>query len=116
MEDIRKTIQGKLETLGLPVFYGTADKVDDWNYIVFRRLNISGLKDKLAKTEYFQVFVISENAAEPEIDEKVISAMLEIPGMKVAGGEAEFDYTKKGNTNMNVEIVGISFCKARSKR
>lgn len=114
MTDIRDTIREKLLTLGKPVFYGTAEKRNSWDYIVFRRSRNSGLKDKRTKTEYFTVFACAENYLDVDIDDKIKSVMLEIPGMRVCD-DAEFDYTKKNGTDLNIEFVGLTFYRAVSK-
>lgn len=116
MTDILKTIKDKLQTLSPHVYYGTAEQLKEWNYIVFLRDHISGLEDKLKMSVYYRVGVVSEGYIEPGTALRVLEAMTSIPGMKIASEQVSFSYIKKPNTNTVVEVMELMFVKAESRQ
>lgn len=101
------------------VLYGTAHQHDNtkpWNYIVFN-------KDRLKKggtsltdlTYYWNVAIVHEEYIPEGLEEKIIDKLLEIKGLRLADGDMSFEYMTKGESNMVVELLMITFVKTKKR-
>lgn len=108
-------IKNKLLELDPNVYYGLADKQNEWNYIVFARHRTKLSENNTGKTEYYSVAVVRENYVEEEILDNLIDKMRKIPGIRIAKEDAGYSCIKKPNTNMVVEIMEVTFCRAVKK-
>ena len=112
-------IQSKLLELDQNVFYGAADnslRETLWNYIVFNRKPTKISVNQTSYTYYFSVNIIRENYIPEGLDLEVIKKMKEVPGMKLAGTDMEYNYIKKPNTNTVVEMLSIDFIKTEKRQ
>lgn len=89
--------------------------VKKWNYFVFNRTLIKKAgTTKGDFNEYYAVNIIHEDFIPDGYVYDVIKKMLEIKGLKLSVNDSiTFNYTKKGNTDVVVEIATIVFTKAR---
>lgn len=111
-----KEIEQKLQEIDPLVYYGAAWKHDNttlWNYIVFNRTNIKHSTNKTADSDYFDVHIVRENYVPEGFDVVVIDKLKELAGVRLAGTDTSFNYDRKPNTNTVVEIMTISFVRAR---
>ena len=85
-----------------------------WNYFVFNRVNVKTAgKAKGDFNEYYAVHIVHEDFIPEGYIYKVIQKVLEIKGIKLAINEdISFNYARKGNTDVVVEIATIVFTKA----
>ena len=112
---ILETIKEKLQEVDPNVFYGMVDPVmreTVWDYIVFNRKITKPGSDRTGYSHYFTVNIVRENFIPEGFDLTVIEKMREIPGMKLAGTDMEYNYTAKPNTNTVVEMFSIDFVRA----
>lgn len=109
-------IERQLKTLDDNVYYGLADKENDWNYIVFCRNNTAISTNKTGKTRYYSVAVVREGYVDENMEERLIKAMEEIPGMKVSHESIGYAYMKKPNTNLVIEIMEMVFYKSEKTK
>lgn len=115
---ILNKIQDKLLEIDPNVFYGAVDnsvKETLWNYIVFNRKPTKINPNQTSYTYYFSVNIVRENYVPEGLDLEVIQKMKEIPGIKLAGNDMEYNYIKKPNTNIVVEMLSIDFVKAEKR-
>lgn len=118
MNLILNDIKTALETVDPNVYYGMAGTLQDadlWDYIVFSRNALTTTGQKTGYGERFQVAIVREEFIPNETVDGVIDAMLSIDGMRLAGGEFSFQYTKKPNTNTVIELLVLSFMKPRKR-
>lgn len=109
---ILETIKNKLLEVDPNVFYGMVDKSmreSVWDYIVFNRKPTKPGANRTGYSYYFSVNIVRENFIPEGLDLTVISKMLEIDGMRLAGTDMEYNYTEKPNTNVVVEMLSIDF-------
>lgn len=112
---ILETIKEKLQEVDQNVFYGMVDPImreTVWDYIVFNRKITKPGNERTCYGHYFTVNIVRENFIPEGLDLTVIDKMREIPGMKLAGTDMEYNYTAKPNTNIVVEMLSIDFVKA----
>ena len=112
---ILNDIRDKLLEIDPRVFYGMVDnsvQETDWDYIVFNRKPTKIGANRTGYSYYFTVSIIRENFIPEGLDLTVIAKMLEIPGMRLAGNDMEYNYAAKPNTNAMVEMLSIDFVKA----
>lgn len=85
-----------------------------WNYFVFNRVNVKTAgKAKGDFNEYYAVHIVHEDFIPEGYIYKVIQKVLEIKGIKLAiNDDISFNYARKGNTDVVVEIATIVFTKA----
>lgn len=104
-------IEAALKTLGMPVFYGMQGigEAEEWNYIVFSRPKVSRSQSKHSKTKYFTVAVVCEGFVPDDFDDEVEAAMRAVPGVRLASDDIEFDYVRKPNTGVVVELMAMRF-------
>lgn len=111
-------IKEKLKGLNPNVFYGLAKvDVEEWNYIVFGRKshNVSEKNNRDA-VEYYFVAIVNEEYIPEETAASVIETMTSIPGMRVTPGTHDYNYAKKGGTDMTVEVLELEFYRAKRGR
>lgn len=109
-------IQDKLEELDNNVFYGVVDprmKEALWNYIVFNRTRLKSSANKTGYSDHFDVHIIRENFIPEGFDTEVIAKILEIDGVRLASEDGIYNYVQKNNTNIVVEMLTLSFVRAR---
>lgn len=114
LQAIETTLREVLE----PVFYGSADDVSNsalWNYIVFFRDRRSQNQNHTSITDYYTVGIVHENWVPDEMIEKVIEKLEALPGIRIAGTDVDFNYTRKPGTNAVVEIATLTFSRARKR-
>lgn len=118
-ENLKKIIYESLLKIDSNTFYGLAPQkfireANKLDYIVygsagFSKAGTSG-KDLV---DYFSVSVIREDFVPEEIKQKVISEMIALPGIRLADKDANVNYLCKGSTDVLIEILTITFSKAR---
>lgn len=113
---ILEDIEAKLQEIDPNVFYGMVDPKmteTEWNYIVFNRTNIKHNPNKTSDSDYFDVHIIRENYIPDGIEAEVIKKLTDLNGVRLAGTDSAFQYVQKPNTNIVVEMLTISFVRAR---
>ena len=113
---ILNEIYEKLSTLNSNVWYGMSEEVtnlDTLDYIVFFRDYTTYYQEKKSFSDYYTIAIVKENYIEEDYFLQVIEKMEEIKGMKVTNDNINYDYTKKPNTDVIIEIATINFVKAR---
>lgn len=114
---ILSDIEARLKKLDDRVCYGVIDnsvkKSPVWDCIVFGRSNIKYPSNKISASDYFDVLIIRENYIPDGFDTEVIQALTSLDGVKLAGDTATFDYIQKPNTDTVIEMLTISFVRAR---
>lgn len=111
---IRDDIKTKLLEIDENVYYGMIGDnidIDEWNYIVFGKQKMKKADNGVDLVDYYVVTVVRENYIPDDVVTTVIAKMTEIPGMRLANSECEYEYTMKGNTNLVVEVLPIYFAK-----
>lgn len=109
-------VQNKLEKFDEHVFYGV---VDDrmremlWNYIVFNRTRLKSSANKTGYGDYFDVHIVRENFIPEGLDTDIIAKVLEIDGVRLCSDDGVYNYVRKNNTGNVVEMLTLSFVRAR---
>lgn len=84
-----------------------------WNYIVFRRYRTRcDGTSRRDFNDYYTVSLVHEDYIPDGYVSYVIDKMKEIKGLKLADEDIPYDYTRKGGTDVIVEIATIVFTKA----
>lgn len=92
------------------VFYGLINKeLEEWDYIVFSRGVVTPTRTGYSRT--FQVAVVEENYITENYEKTVIEKVTELAGLH-ATGDIEFQYVRKPNTDIVIEIMIINFVQA----
>lgn len=116
---ILNEIKDKLEAIDPIVFYGAVKRKKmqnkPWNYIVFSRDVLKSNPNKTGFSDVYMVSIVREEFIPEGLAEEIIEKMSEIKGMKHAGTDAEYNYMVKPNTDDVVEMLTISFVRARKK-
>lgn len=115
---ILEVIEEKLKEIDPLVFYGKVDEneiTDGWNYTVFMRKSLSIGAQKREYSDRFTVAIIRENFIPEGLDISIVEKMCEIPGMRIASADCQYNYTQKPNTNTVVEILTMEFVRARKR-
>ena len=110
-------IEAKLQEIDPNVDYGVVSnsrKETAWNYIVFNRTGVKYSDQKTAASDTFDVHIIRENYIPEGLDTEVVTKLCALPGVRVSG-EAVFTYTQKPSTDIVVEMLTISFVRARKR-
>lgn len=97
------------------VKYGavTAGESDIKNYIVFnRRVTSRSGTSKTDFNKYYEVHLVHEDFIPEDCEFTLINKILEIPGLKLANDDIEYDYAIKSKTKTVVEIATITFTQA----
>lgn len=111
-------IEAKLKEISDVVYYGSADDKDNlplWNYIVFFRDTVRRGANNTGFTDYFTVAIVQENWIPDEMIEETITKLEALPGVRLAGQDIDYNYTRKPGTNAVVEIATIPFSRARKR-
>lgn len=118
-ETLKQMIYEKLQKIDENVFYGLATQeflsnAKELNYIVYGSDGfIKSSTSKIDLIDYFSVAIIRENFILDETRQSVIKKILEIPGIRLADDKAQNSYVRKGNTDILLEILVITFAKSR---
>ena len=111
-------IKQKLLEVSDVVFYGQADEIAPnvlWNYVVFWRGGMNRNENNTGYTHSYKVAIVNEEWVPEELIDSVIEKMESIPGMRLSRENVSFEYTRKPSTNAVLEIVILSFSRARKK-
>lgn len=110
-------IKQKLTEINKAVYYGMADDEEYeniWDYIVFNRGKARIGDNRTTYTDVYEIHVVCENFVPEGKDLEVIKKVLEIKGMRLSESEGiAYDYVKKPSTNTVVEMMTITFVRAR---
>lgn len=110
-------VKTKLEEVDPNVHYGMMAKdpeeVPVWDYIVFNRTKLRQGQDKNSLGDLFEVHIVRENFIPEDLDKEVIAKMREIPGVRPTSDDGNYDYTKKPGTDTVVEMLTLTFVRAR---
>lgn len=109
-------IETALKSVYPRVFYGTAAKIarnEPWNYIVFGREAADLSPNLTSLTTTYVVAYVHEDYTPEDAEERIISAMCAIPGVKPSGEGAIYEYQTKPGTTDVVEMLAIRFKCAR---
>lgn len=116
---LRDKINEILLTIDSNVYYGMIPdtmEIEDWNYLVFGKQKIKkGGTSGIDLTDYYVVTIVREDFIPDDLVFEVIDKITSIPGIRLADGESEYEYTTKGNTNLVVEILPIYFTKTMKR-
>ena len=113
-----QAIESALKEVMEPVFYGSADDVSNsalWNYIVFFRDRRARNQNNTGFTDYYTVGIVHENWVPDEMLDAVIEKLEELPGMRIANTDVNFNYTRKPGTNAVIEVATLTFSRARKR-
>lgn len=101
------------------VLYGTAHQHENtlpWNYIVFNKEKFKkGGTSGTDLTYYWNVAIVHEEYIPEGLEEAVIDKILEIKGLRLADGDMPVEYLTKGDSNMVIELLQISFVKTKKR-
>lgn len=114
--EILDEIYTKLKTLNDNVWYGMTEDItnlDELDYLVFFRDYTTYYQEKKSFSDYYTVAIVKENYIPVDYFLQVVEVMESITGMKVSNDNINYDYTKKPNTDVTIEIATINFVKAR---
>lgn len=115
-------VKDVLEKFDKFVFYGLTppvirdedgEEVDEWNYTVFNRTKLKNSTNKTSYTDAFDVHIVREEFIPEGTDVELIEKLTAIPGVRLAGDDGVFDYALKPGTNHVVEMLTLSFVRAR---
>ena len=118
LNDIKKV----LESIDPIVFYGLTPsriydaqhrEVNTWDYIVFNRTKLKSSAQKTSYVDAFEVHIVREEFIPEGIDIEVIEKLTALPGVKLASEDGVYDYTMKPGTSHVVEMLTLSFTRAR---
>ena len=87
--------------------------LDELDYLVFFRDYTTYYQEKKSFSDYYTVAIVKENYIPVDYFLQVVEVMESITGMKVSNDNINYDYTKKPNTDVTIEIATINFVKAR---
>lgn len=113
---ILSDIEEKLLEIDPRVYYGMVDgntKESAWDYIVFNRTTVKHSANKTSASDCFDVNIIRENYIPDGLEDEVIAKLRELPGVRLAGSDSVFNYVRKPSTNTVIEMLTISFVRAR---
>lgn len=95
------------------IYYGVCtEKLKDWNYIVFNRVR-TGRRENASYNEYYDINIVCEDFVPDGMEMDIIKAIRETTMMRLADNDIEYNYVRKPNTEVAVEICTIHFVKAR---
>ena len=114
LDGILESINDALEEFKLPVYYGISfcKPNDEWNYFVFNRDNINKSGKSVTDFNYkYQVHIIQENFIPEGFEMEVIKKITEKTRLKLVDQPHQFNYVRKNNTDMVVEMLTLEFTK-----
>lgn len=110
-------IKQKLTEVDPLVFYGLMHEdsrdLPAWDYIVFNRTKLKNSANKTSFSDYFEVHIVRENFVPDGLGDAVVAKLQEIPGVKLTGDDGVYDYTVKASTDTVVEMLTLTFVRAR---
>lgn len=115
-------VREALEKIDPIVFYGltpptlydeNGEEVDEWNYIVYNRTKLKSSNNKTSYSDAFEVHIVREEYIPEGIDVEVIEKLTALPGVKLASEDGVYDYTMKPGTDHVVEMLTLTFTRAR---
>lgn len=114
---MRNKIQEKLNEIDPHIYYGMVPdivEIDKWNYFVFgqQRMKKSGSSSH-DLNGYWYVVIVREDFIPDDLVKNVITKLTEIPGLRLADGDFQYEYITKGGTNIVVEMVMLTFTKMK---
>lgn len=118
LDDVKKA----LKEIDPMVFYGLVpsrlvdekgEEVDTWDYIVFNRAKLKHNSNKTSFGDGFEVHIVREEYVPEGTDTDVIAKLTALPGVKLADEDGTYDYMMKPNTDMVVEMLTLTFTRAR---
>lgn len=116
---MRDKIKEKLLEIDSNIHYGIIPdqlRIEEWNYFVFGQEKIRKKStDSKDLNGYWYVTIVREDYIPDDVVFEVIDKLEEIPGLRLAEGDCEYEYVTKGNTNLVVEILKINFTKTKKR-
>lgn len=119
LERIRATLEGLLADEQVPmkaVGYGgtTVKEYECWNYFVFNRIKrTKNNKSRMDRQTFYEVHIVHEDFIPEGYIDRVIEALEaeSDPGTKLrqTDDDVVFNYTRKGKTDLVVEIATVTF-------
>lgn len=113
---ILNEIKDVLSTFDENVYYGSNAKHDEdspWDYIVFGRERLRASGNKTGLADVFDVLISREEFIEDGLPERVIDALVAIPGIRVSSEDGEYTYAVNPGTKDTVEMLTLRFVRAR---
>lgn len=110
-------IDETLKTFDDRVYYGAVpvtefNDEDPWSFIVFMRENVPVSNNCTSIARAYCVVISREGYIPEGLEEDVIDAVREIPGIKLASDrDIEYEYTVNPHSHEAVEACEIHFCK-----
>ena len=111
-----------LEKVDSLVFYGLTpstlydddgNEIDEWNYTVYNRTKLKSSSNKTSYSDAFEVHIVREEYIPEGTDIDVIEKLIALPGVKLASEDGVYDYMMKPGTNHVVEMLTLTFIRAR---
>ena len=118
LDDVKRT----LKEIDPIVFYGLVpsrildeneEEIDVWDYTVFNRSKLKHNTNKTSFGDQFEVHIVREEYIPEGIDIEVITKLTALPGVKLADEDGTYDYIQKPNTDTVVEMLTLTFTRAR---
>lgn len=109
-------IEAKLKEIDPNVYYGSVDvsrRETVWDYIVFNRTKINRSDNKTSASDCFDVHIVRENYIPEGFENELIEKLCALPGVRLTKDDNPFVQVQKPNTNITVEMLTISFLRAR---
>lgn len=111
-------IQQKLLKFDPVVFYGCVDEDSEsikhsWDYTVFNRVRLRAAPEKNSYVDVIEVHIVREEYVPDGADTEVIALMRSIPGVKLSSEDGTYNYTRKPGTGTVVEMLTLTFTRAR---
>ncbi len=111
-------IKDKLLEFDKNVYYGTLVIPEPgmlWDYIVYNRTSFSSSGQRTGYVDGFDVHIIREVCIPEGLPEQIIESLCSIPGVRLENKDGVYSYMEKPNTEHVVEMLTLSFVKARKK-
>ena len=111
-------ISAKLAEVDPNVHYANVPKSmrdEPWDYVAFSRRGLRRSSKNTGWIDVFEVAIVREEFIPDGLPERVIAAMLAIPGMRCADQQFEYDYATKPESDDVVEMLTIEFVRPRKR-
>ena len=118
LDDVKKALK-EFDSL---VYYGivpsrlvdeNGNEIETWDYSVFNRVKLKHNPNKTSYGDVFEVHIVREEYIPEGTDTDVIARLTAIPGVKLADEDETYDYMLKPNTDTVVEMLTLTFVRAR---
>lgn len=113
--EFREEIEKKLKEIDSNIYYGRVpNNVENlnWDYIVFGKHKLKKSDSKsIELQDSYWVAICRENYIPDETTLNVIKKLKEIPGLRLANEDGNYEYVFKKNTDLVVEILTLVFTK-----